>query len=119
MSCPKCKDEETDVVDTVNRDDGGIDELCRCGVCGYEWTVINPGDRRLKAAVDKLKKWQSEAHNIQFTDCACNKKALMLSYQLAHDREKERQSIKGVKKENCGYWCFHCGWGNAGARDAQ
>lgn len=110
MICPKCGEEETiEVYDAIDRADGGVDELCRCG-CGYQWTVVNPGDKYLKRVIDRLKTFQSGAINIQFDVCHCRSKALMLTYQTGKDRARDGD------KESCGYWCAKCGFGNAGSR---
>ena len=119
MICPTCDGKEIQIIDTMNRDDGGVDELVGCEACGYKWTAINPGDRRMAAAAVKLKKWMARAHNIQFTTCDCGRKRLLLSYQTGHKREKDRHFLKGVEYEGCGYWCYSCEWGNAGGREVE
>jgi hypothetical protein len=117
MNCPKCDGTESaiEIYDVFDRDDGGVDEHCHCGKCDYRWIVINPADKRLKSAIEKLKAFQPKAHNIQFDVCHCRSKALMLSYQLGHGREEAREN----GTEGCGFWCAKCGWGNAGSREVK
>ena len=65
-------------------------------------------------AYRKLKQWQANAINIRFNHkCdACKRKDLFMSYQIRGEVNKVRNG-----REDCGWYCPSCEFGNAGSRE--
>ena len=65
-----------------------------------------------------LLKWQPEAIHIRLEGKCdnCKRSGGFVSYQLQKFID---QPLRDDGYENCGYYCVHCGWGNAGARKVE
>lgn len=67
-----------------------------------------------RIAVYKLLAWQPLAKRIRFYGkCHCGNK-YMLTYQ-----QDGLDYLRGENEETCGYYCYRCGFGNAGSREVR
>ena len=72
------------------------------------------GEKNTKAL---LKRWP-KAENVQeANDCPCGREQLMISFQLPQFQDRSvGDGRHGEPMEDCGLWCTHCDFSNAGAR---
>lgn len=77
---------------------------------------IRSASAKKRQIIHLLKKWPN-ARRIRFSSkCHC-RRGLQLSFALPEFNETH--TFDGELYEDCGFYCPHCGFGNAGARPVK